>query len=107
LQIVKYTGWSLDQIYEHDIKTISFLAKWAYNQEIIERENLFAIMQWHLGAQHKKSAKTSKKNLKKALKKQSYNPPKDKTEDWNKFFRSANPKAFDKFYNSLKAMNNS
>jgi hypothetical protein len=108
MQIVKQTGWTLDYICNtFDIKEIYKMSIWAFNQEIVERENTFAIMQWHLGIQHKKSSKTAKKNLKKAITRKSYNPEKDKTADWNNLFRAYNPKGFDKFINSLKPANNS
>ena len=55
----------------------------------------------------KQSAKTAKKNLKKAITRKSYNPEKDKTSDWNNLFRAYNPQAFDKFLNSLKPINGS
>jgi hypothetical protein len=102
MQIAKQTGWTIDYINEFDIKEINKLATWAYNQEIVERENIFTVMQWHLGIQHKKSRSGAKKNLKKALKRQLYNPKKDKTKEWNNMFRAYAPKAFDKFINSLK-----
>lgn len=102
MQIAKHTGWTVDQIYEFDFSTINKMAIWAYNQEVVERENYFAVMQWHLGIQNKKSADTARKNLKKALKKENYSPKKDQTEAWNNLFRAYAPSAFDKFYNSLK-----
>jgi hypothetical protein len=106
MQIVKHTGWTLDEVYSYDIKDIHKLTIWAYNQEIAERENLFAVMQWHLGIQNKKSASKSKKNLQKALKKNLYNPEKDKTDEWTNIFKQHNSKAFDNFINSLKPSNN-
>lgn len=106
MQIVKHTGWTLDEVYSYNIKDIHKLTIWAYNQEIAERENLFTVMQWHLGIQNKKSASKSKKNLQKALKKNFYNPEKDKTDEWTDIFKRHNPQAFDKFLNSLKPSNN-
>jgi hypothetical protein len=102
MQIAKHTGWSIEYIHSFNIKEINKMATWAFNQEIVERENLFSVIQWHVGIQHKKSANRSKQNIKKALKKQNYNPKEDKTKAWIDFFRTYSGKAFDKFFNSLK-----
>lgn len=102
MQIVKHTSWTVDEIYKYDIKEISKMAKWAYNQEVAERENLFIVSQWHLGSQSKKSAKKSAKHLTKALKQQSYNPAEDRTVDWVKMFKAYAPNTFDKYIKSLK-----
>jgi hypothetical protein len=107
MQIAKHTGWTLDEIYKYDVKEIRKMSIWAYNQEIVDRENHFAVMQWHLGIRNKKSSGQSKKNLKKALKRKQYNPEKDKTDEWNNLFRQFNPNGFDKFINSLKHKDNS
>ena len=102
MQIAKWTGWTLDEIYRYDIKEINKLVVWAYNQEVAERENLFSVMQWHLGVQHKRSAYKAKSNITKNLKQKPYNGTEDKTSEWTDMFRAYAPNAFDKFIKSLK-----
>lgn len=102
MQIVKWTGWKREYILDtFTYDEISKLSVWAYNQEVIDRENIYTVMSWHLGIQDKKSRGRAKKSLKKNLKRHNYNTV-DNTDYWMGLFRQGNPIAFDKYLKSLK-----
>jgi hypothetical protein len=105
MQIVKYTGWEYKYIINtFSLDEISKLAKWAFNQEVVERENLYAIMSWHVAIQNKKSAGRAKKVLKKNLTRSQYNDvdEQDMSRSWMEAMRQWNPNAFDNHLKNLQ-----
>lgn len=105
MQIVKWTKWEYDYIINtFSLDEINKLTKWAFNQEIIERENIYSVMSWHIGIQHKKSQGRVKKSLKKNLTRLNYNEAdqEEVSRQWFDMMRSWNPKAFD---NHIKNLN--
>jgi len=108
MQIVKWTGWDYNYVQDtFTLDELSKLAKWAFNQEIVERENMYAVMSWHLAIQHKKSAGRAKKSLKKNLTRAPYNDidEQELSNKWMEAMRGWNPRAFDNHIKTLKGSN--
>lgn len=108
MQIVKHTGWQYEYIVNtFSLDEISKLAKWAFNQEVVERENMYTVMSWHIAIQNKKSQGRAKKSLKKNLTRVNYNDidEEELSKKWMETMRAWNPQAFDNHIQSLKAKN--
>lgn len=102
MQIVKYTGWSLEYIEEQPLELIQKMVTWAYRQEIKDRENILVPIQWHAGIKSKKSFSKANQALKKSLKKPLYNSDsEEKSKEMMEFIRSLNPQAFDQTIQNL------
>lgn len=108
MQIVKWTGWEYNYILEtFTLDEITKLAKWAFNQEVVERENMYTVMSWHVAIQNKKSAGRAKKSLKKNLTRVNYNDvdEEEMSRKWLDTMRQWNPNAFDNHIKKLKPAN--
>ena len=105
MQIVKWTGWKIDYITDNfTLDEITKLAKWAFNQEVVERENMYSIMSWHLAIQDKRSRGRAKKSLKKNMTRVNYNDVDEEeiSKKWISTMSSWAPKAFDNHIKNLK-----
>lgn len=107
MQIVKWTGWTQEYIEDKSLDEVTKLAKWAYNQEVAERENIYSVMQWHLGSQDKKARGRVQKNLKNSMKKLLYNDkdPEQTSKEMINMLRGMNPQGFDKYIEKITTSN--
>ncbi len=103
MQLVKWTGWTLDYIYNNfTIDELNKLIIWAYNQEKQQARNIYSVVSWFAGIQHRKTYSKAQKNLKKALEPIPFSGSgPSASQDWLKFLAALNPQLFDKMMSEI------